>query len=120
MFGKGVFGSALVWMVLVQSVSAVSYHLDSHSGDDANDGLTEQTSWKTLSRVSAVLCQPGDRILLKKGCSWIGQLSPQGVGKNDAPIQIGSYGDGALPKINGNGSPYAWKTMPFGACVPWD
>ena len=107
MFGKGVFGSALVWMVLVQSVSAVSYHLDSHSGDDANDGLTEQTSWKTLSRVSAVLCQPGDRILLKKGCSWIGQLSPQGVGKDDAPIQIGSYGDGALPKINGNGSPYA-------------
>jgi len=107
MFGKGVLGSALAWFVLVQSVSAVSYHLDSQSGDDANDGLTEYTSWKTLRRASAVFCQPGDRILLKKGCSWIGQLSPQGSGNENTPIQISCYGNGALPIINGNGDAYA-------------
>jgi len=107
MFGKGILRHAFALMLLVQSISAVSYHVDSETGNDANDGLSADTAWKSLSRASGVICQPRDRLLFKKGCSWIGQLSPKGSGKENAAIQIGCYGDGDLPKINGNGGPYA-------------
>ena len=107
MFGKGILRHAFALMLLVQSISAVSYHVDSETGNDANDGLSADTAWKSLSRASGVICQPRDRLLFKKGCSWLGQLSPKGSGKENAAIQIGCYGDGDLPKINGNGGPYA-------------
>jgi len=97
----------VVFTLLVQPLCAASYYIDSELGNDTNSGSTETTAWKSLQQVNRTVFQAGDQILFKKGGSWVGQLSPQGNGKDGTPIQIGCYGNGDLPKISGGGSPYA-------------
>lgn len=80
------------------------YYVDSVSGNDANDGTSEGTAWKTISRVNQKAYQPGDHILFKAGGTWTQEtLSPKGSGTYGNPITIGSYGTGAKPKFIGNG-----------------
>lgn len=82
--------------------SAVFYV--SNQGDDAADGQSVQTAWKTLDRVNEEHFIPGDQILFECGGRWEGQtLQPQGSGSADAVISIGSYGEGELPQIAANG-----------------
>ena len=72
-------------------------------GNDANDGLSENTSICTLSRASEINLLPGDKLLLKKGDVWEGQkLVPQGNGTPEFPIVISSYGSGDKPHIKPN------------------
>jgi hypothetical protein len=73
--------------------------LDAAGGDDAQDGASPATAWKTLDKVNGVTFQPGNRLCLKAGSSWTGQLAPKGSGSSDAPIVIDRYGTGALPLI---------------------
>lgn len=83
------------------------YYVDAENGDDSNDGLSPETAWKTLTKASSIRkLKAGSGILLKAGCVWNGeQLSVNGAeGTEDDPVIIGSYGDGAMPVINGNGA----------------
>jgi hypothetical protein len=77
-----------------------SYYLDCLNGNDANDGLSPATAWKTMAKVNGTVFGPGDSILLKRGQICSGMLAPQGSGTASAPITIGSYGTGALPVIS--------------------
>lgn len=88
----------------VAPVTAATYHLDSRAGDDANDGLTETTAWKTLAKANATTFAPGSSLLLKAGSSWTGQLQPKGAGVKGNPNRIGMYGAGAKPLIAANGA----------------
>lgn len=81
-----------------------SYYVDSLGGDDASNGRSPATAWKTLAKVNATTFQPGDRILLKAGSSWDSQLWPKGSGAVGHPIRLGKYGDGVIPRIRGNGA----------------
>ncbi len=83
---------------------ANDYYLDSASGKDKNAGTAQAAPWQTLAKVNATTFKPGDRILLKAGGSWTGQLHPLGSGKAGAPITLGSYGTGAKPVIDGAGA----------------
>jgi len=83
---------------------AATYYLDAASGDDGRTGTSEATAWKTLAKVNAAVCQPGDSILLKSGGSWAGQLSPKGSGADGRPIVVGRYGSGSKPRIAANGA----------------
>lgn len=83
------------------------YFVDAHSGDDWNSGHSAATAWRTLRRVSAHRFGPGDRILLRSGCSWRGQLHPKGSGAPDRPIVVGRYGGDAYPRIDGAGKAVA-------------
>src|SRR5690606_6143972 len=74
-------------------------------GDDANDGETPETAWKSLDKVNAQTFGPGASILFKSGESWEGQLFPKGSGSENAPIVVDRYGDGDLPAIHGKGIP---------------
>jgi len=60
-------------------------------GDDANDGLTSATAWKTLAKPSETIFAPGDRIELKCGDIFHGRLRP-----TYGPITIDCYGDRSL------------------------
>lgn len=86
---------------------AAVYHVDSQSGDDARDGLSPATAWRTLDRVNANVFRPGDRLLFKSGSRLSGQLAPRGSGTiTDGkliPITIGKYGDGPPPRVDGEG-----------------
>jgi|GEM_PF-2494029 S-layer homology domain. len=91
--------------VFASAAAGTTYYVDSEGGDDSSDGLSEETPWKSLAKVSATTFQPGDRILLKAGSEWTGeQLHPLGSGVEGSPITIDSYGGAApLPKLNGAG-----------------
>jgi len=86
---------------------AADYHVDSQAGDDANSGLSAEAAWRSLDKVNATEFQPGDRILFKAGGSWSGQLRLRGSGTGgpEGPLVItaGKYGDGPLPRIDGEG-----------------
>lgn len=79
------------------------YYVDSMRPDDSGDGMSPETAWKSLEKVSATTFAPGDQILFKAGGSWNGQLHPKGSGTTGSPIRIDQYGTGNKPIINGNG-----------------
>ncbi|MBM6997508.1 discoidin domain-containing protein [Paenibacillus sp. DXFW5] len=77
------------------------YYIDATLGNDANNGTSKKTPWKTFQKVNEKVFQPGDRILLKAGETWNDQqLWPKGSGANGKPIVIDMYGN---PK---DGKPY--------------
>lgn len=92
----------LVNYPVVAEVNTV-YYIDSESGNDANSGESESSAWKTFANINRVIFQAGNRILLKRGSVWTGQVSPRGTGTPSNPIILGSYGEGEKPIINGNG-----------------
>ena len=80
------------------------YYVDAVNGNDGNDGLSKESPFQTLRRVSSLVLEPGDRVLFKRGCVWNGNLSLHGSGSKDAPVVIGMYGEeGAKPLLNGCG-----------------
>lgn len=84
--------------------NGTTYYVDADNGDDSNAGTSEDTAWKSIDKVNSVTFEAGDRILLKAGCEWENTtLSPKGSGEEGSPIILGSYGEGDLPKLSGNG-----------------
>lgn len=94
--------TALIPLALAALVGS-SYHLDAVNGNDANDGLTPATAWRSLDKANATTLAPGDQLLLKSGCAWTGRLHPLGSGTAAAPIVLDRYGEGPLPAIHGGG-----------------
>lgn len=80
-----------------------TYYLDADGGDDSKAGTSSQTAWKSPARASRVTFAPGDRILLKAGCTFAGRLGPKGSGAEGKPIVIDKYGSGARPILAGQG-----------------
>ena len=86
-----------------------TYYVDSIDGDDASTGTSPESAWRTLDKVNSVVFAPGDRIVLKSGCVWNGQLDPMGSGDADNRIILQSDWSGPLPLIDGGGT----VTAPF-------
>ena len=78
--------------------AAADYYLDP-AGNDANDGTSPQTAWRSLEKIeSPGVIQPGDRVLFKCGGLWRGHFeAPSGT--KDKPIYFGPYGEGEKPTI---------------------
>jgi hypothetical protein len=81
------------------------YYIDSRSGNDENAGTSEQTAWKSFDLINGTSLQPGDEVLLKRGCTWNQRLILRGSGARDNYICIGAYGTSnlPLPKIDSRG-----------------
>ena len=97
-----------VFALAVAQLQAVMYYVDSVDGNDTNNGTSEGTAWKTLTKVNSKTFAAGDRLLFKAGGVWIGQLHPLGSGAAGPPINpivIDMYGDpnAGRPIIDGNG-----------------
>ena len=75
------------------------YYVSSSSGNDSNDGLSPESSWKTLEQASSKTYEPGNKILLKSGDTFEGQMLLNGSGTAEAPILLSSYGEGEKPLI---------------------
>ena len=89
-----------------------TYYLDAESGNDQNVGTSESQAWKTLARASKLKLKAGDRLLLKAGQQFAGELELTGVGTQGRRIEIGSYGIGEKPIIIGNdNSRYAVRIL---------
>jgi hypothetical protein len=75
------------------------WYVDCGGGDDSADGSSPSTAWRGLATVKAHVFQPGDVILFRRGSVCRGLLAPKGSGTESAPIRLGAYGTGALPRI---------------------
>lgn len=84
------------------------YFVSSINGNDANDGLSESTAFKSLAKINELEINAGDEILLQKGSVFENEyLHLKNCGDiNGEKIVVSSYGEGdLLPHIatNGNG-----------------
>lgn len=107
-----------------QSTSGAKTFYVSNAGDDANDGLTPKTAWKTISKVNALqyagkdtnnalggtdpknlykgsTLVAGTRVLFSRGDVWREKLFILSSGTREYPIVFGAYGDGPTPIITG-------------------
>ena len=75
-------------------IEGAKYYV-SNSGDDANDGLTPSSAWKTLKRVSDAQLKAGDGVLFCRGDIFRGSV------KAKAGVGYGAYGEGEKPKFYG-------------------
>lgn len=94
-------------LLLAGSALAKDYHVDSTAGNDSAPGTSPSQAWKTLDKVNATEFTAGDRLLFKAGGRWSGQLHPKGSGRANGQkveaITITRYGEGPLPRIDGEG-----------------
>lgn len=76
------------------SISGTTYYV-SNSGSDENDGLTPNTAWQTLGKVSSASLNCGDGVLFCRGDLFRGTV------KTASGVSYGAYGDGEKPKFYG-------------------
>jgi hypothetical protein len=81
--------------------SSSIYYVDASHGDDAADGRSEATPWKTLLKIREADFKPGDSILLKRGEVWFDTFWIRNSGTERAPIHVGAYGSGTPPILSG-------------------
>lgn len=84
------------------TASAATYYV-SNNGNDASDGLSQSSAWRTVEKVNQQVFNPGDSVLFEAGGVWNGSLWVRGSGKANNVITVGKYGEGSKPCINGNG-----------------
>ncbi|MBQ6009967.1 MAG: right-handed parallel beta-helix repeat-containing protein [Kiritimatiellae bacterium] len=92
--------SAKVWNPPVKPTR--TWYFDADAGDDARDGLTPQTAWRTFKNVEGMELGPGERLLLKRGCVFNGDLLLSARGSAENWAEIGAYGEGMRPRISRN------------------
>lgn len=94
MTGKCALAAAVV--ALAVRADAVVYHVDAIFGDDARDGLSVESAWRTLDRANAAQLNPGDEMRFRRGCIWRGGLLPRS-GEPGRPVLYSAYGEGDKP-----------------------
>jgi Right handed beta helix region len=87
--------------------SAATYYLDCSASQNGNG--TKASPWNSLASADAFTFLPGDRLLLNRGTTCNGALTPQGSGAANAPIVIDAYGTGAQPVVSGGSAEGALK-----------
>ncbi len=84
--------SGFLLATIAAPLRAASFHVDPAHGDDAADGRSAATAWRSLARAQHAPLQAGDRLLLAAGATHTGALQFEGLaGRPEAPIVIGSY-----------------------------
>ena len=98
-----------------------TYYIDSQSGDDSNDGMSQDAPWRTIAKVNSSQFSPGDTILFKRGDVWREVLQFSSSGESGNPILIDAYGAGSLPVISGADlvPPSAWSLCETCAPAIW-
>ncbi len=81
----------------IYSVSGKKYYI-SPNGDDSNDGLSPETSLKTVSAVGKIGLNPGDAVLFERGYVY---RFKNAIAVKDG-ITYGSFGEGLKPAIYGS------------------
>ncbi len=102
----------IAFLIFSTIASATDYYISS-SGNDANNGLSSSTPWKTIAKVNSSFStlKPGDRILFNRGDVFYGSLKISKSGLAGSPITISAYGAGAKPIITGFTMVSAWTNL---------
>lgn len=83
----------LIFMILTTVAIATDYYVDASGGDDSNDGLSDATAWRTISKVNSFSFQEGDDVYFKCSERWdnADTLHMDWNGTSDDWAIIGSY-----------------------------
>lgn len=85
----------------------VSYYINTDTGNDANNGLTTGTAWKTINKANAQNLQAGDKLLFNSDGSWHNgkiYFDANDVGTPANPIVVDKYGTNPRAVIYGGSS----------------
>lgn len=98
----------ILFLFLILSVASCkqspgTYYIDSEFGSDKNDGTSSSRAWKTLAPANKHVFGPHEKLLLKAGSVFTGQLELKGNGAEGAPVVVDRYGEGEKPAIHGMG-----------------
>jgi len=97
-----VFSNRAIGSVFVHQASDVDasqnttcYYI-STKGNDANDGLSPNTAWATITKANQATLTPGSMLLFEGGGVYRGtlQIGPNAGGDAKNPVLIASYGTG--------------------------
>lgn len=81
------------------------YYVSALRGDDSNDGLSEETPFRSLKKAAGQKREPGDMILLERGSVFQEEyLHIYEGGTREHPLVIDAYGQGEMPVIAAEGS----------------
>jgi hypothetical protein len=72
---------------------AANYYLDATEGNDDNQGTSPGKAWKTLDKINSISLKAGDKIYLKRGETFAGELEINGKGAPNNRIVIDAYGE---------------------------
>ena len=75
-------------------IKGTTYYV-ANDGNDANDGLTPETAWKTLAKVTEAELAEGDGVRFKRGDLF------RGAFKTKPGVTYCAYGEGDKPKFYG-------------------
>ena len=79
----------------LSTITKKTYYV-SPNGDDSNDGRTEATAWKTISKVADAALDKGDGVLFQRGATFRGKFTVK------PGVTYSAYGTGDKPKIYGS------------------
>ncbi|WP_129366903.1 Ig-like domain-containing protein, partial [Lutibacter sp. HS1-25] len=93
----------IVLLLSFTNIFATNYYISSSSGNDSNDGKSENSAWKTISKLNTIIktLGAGDVVLFKSGDTFSGSISLTTAGSSGSPITFSSYGSGERPIITG-------------------
>jgi len=81
---------AVVLLVVAMRGEAATYHVDGARGEDARDGRSLKTAWRTLAKANAEL-RPGDTCVVRGGKYPEGVIAPVRSGTEKARITYAAY-----------------------------
>lgn len=106
-------------LFLYGSVMAETRYLSS-SGDDAADGLTPRTAWRTVGKLNATL-RPGETARLRRGDVFYGGIKVPGGTDAAHPTVIADYGEGPKPVVTCTRTvrpdEHAWTAISPSYCI---
>jgi hypothetical protein len=106
---------ALSLLLVVTSLNAATYYVDSVAGNDRNDGLSTARAWKSLDKVCSESRNKkvrkngfaaGDQILFRRGQTFQSTGYPilTVAGTSTAPVTVGAWGVGEAPRFDNQGT----------------
>src|SRR5258708_1399777 len=91
--------SLLIYNLSDPTTSSLTYYVDCNYGNDSYSATLTTRAWRTMAKASQAPLNPGDQLLLKRGCTWNGPLRLSQNGTASLPIYVGAYYTGLLPTI---------------------
>jgi hypothetical protein len=92
---KVVLYGLLLMLVSALPLTATDFFIRAN-GDDEAKGDSTHAAWRTIERANRARFEPGDRLLFEGGASFSGNLVlwKEDAGTSNAPVVIGSFGEG--------------------------
>jgi hypothetical protein len=84
-----------------------AYYVNGETGNDANSGTSPAKAWKTLAMINKMQINAGEKVLLRSGQTFTGNIIIKSiVGTPEAPVIFSSYGNGRATIESGDSSAF--------------